>query len=161
SRIKGSTMADHTIRRVSHSGVGYSVVDLNDVRHVFAAATPRIGTSFDQQADDALRTIQAVTREEGRQGSIVQQAVFLADMAQLARCQEIMRDFYGPELPATTYIPQPPCGGKLLAVEALGVGKGRGEVCIERVSEELVIARHNGIAWVHCTKAQPQGEDRP
>ena len=52
-------MADHTIRKVSQSGVGYSVVDLNDVRHVFAAATPLTGSTFDQQADDALRTIVA------------------------------------------------------------------------------------------------------
>ena len=154
-------MADHNVRKVSHSGVGYSVVDLNDVRHVFAAATPLAGSTFDQQADDALRTIEAVTREEGTRGSIVHQAVFLSDMSQVARCQQIMRDFYGPELPATSYIPQPPCGGKLLAIEALGVGQGRGEVEIERVSEELVVARHNGIAWVHCTKAVPQAGDRP
>ena len=32
---------------------------------------------------------------------------------------------------------------------------------IERISEELVIARHNGIAWVHCTKAALQAKDRP
>ncbi len=154
-------MADHTIRKLSHSAVGYSVVDLNDVRHVFAAATPCSGTTFDQQADDALRTIAAVTHEEGTRGSIVHQAVFLADMGHLARCQQIMREFYGPELPATSYIPQPPCGGKLLAIEALGVGQGRGEVQIQRVSDELVIARHNGIAWVHCTKTVPQAEPRP
>ncbi|MGA2253606.1 MAG: dioxygenase [Thermoguttaceae bacterium] len=154
-------MADHTIRKLSHSGVGYSVVDLNDVRHVFAAATPGIGSTFDQQADDALRTIRSVTGEEGTRGSIVHQAVFLADMTYLGRCQQIMRDFYGPELPTTSYIPQPPCGGKLLAIEALGVGQGLGEVQIQRVSEELVIARHNGIAWVHCTKTVPQGRNRP
>jgi len=154
-------MADHTVRKVSHSGVGYSVVDLNDVRHVFAAATPLAGSTFDQQADDALRTIEAVIREEGTRGSIVHQAVFLADMSQVAHCQQIMRDFYGPKLPATSYIPQPPCGGKLLAIEALGVGQGRGEVEIQRVSEELVVARHNGIAWVHCTKTVPQAEDLP
>ena len=154
-------MADHTIRKVSHSGAGYSVVDLNDVRHVFAAATPCSGSTFNQQADDALRTIEAVTREEGTRGSIVHQAVFLADMSQAGRCQQTMRDFYGPELPATSYIPQPPCEGKLLAVEALGVGQGRGEVEIERISEELVVARHHGIAWVHCTKTVPQAEDRP
>ena len=153
-------MADHTIRKVSHSGVGYSVVDLNDVRHVFATATPLAGSTFDQQADDALRTIQAVTGEEGTRGSIVHQAVFLADMTQLGRCQQIMREFYGPELPATSYIPQPPCGGKLLAIEALGVGQGLGEVEIQRVSDELVIARHHGIAWVHCTKTVPQTADR-
>jgi enamine deaminase RidA (YjgF/YER057c/UK114 family) len=153
-------MADHTIRKVSHSGVGYSVVDLNDVRHVFAAATPRVGSTFADQADDALKTIEAVTCEEGTRGSIVHQAVFLADMSQVVRCQQIMRDFYGPKLPATSYIPQPPCGGKLLAIEALGVGQGMGEVEIQRINEELVIARHNGIAWVHCTKTVPQGDDR-
>ena len=154
-------MANHTIRKHSQSGVGYSVVDLNDVRHVFAAATPQSGATFDQQAEDALRTIQSVTREEGTRGSIVHQAVFLADMSQAARCREIMRGFYGAELPATSYIPQPPCGGKLLAIEALGVGQGRGDVQIQRISEELVVARHNGIAWVHCTKTVPQADDRP
>jgi len=154
-------MADHTIRKLSHSGVGYSVVDLNDVRHVFAAATPRSGSTFDEQADDALRTIAAVTGDEGRRGSIVHQAIFLADMTYLGRCQQIMRDFYGPELPTTSYIPQPPCGGKLLAIEALGVGQGLGEVQIERFGEELVIARHNGIAWVHCTKTVPNTVSRP
>jgi enamine deaminase RidA (YjgF/YER057c/UK114 family) len=154
-------MADHNIRKVSNSGVGYSVVDLNDVRHVFAAATPLAGSTFDQQADDALRTIEAVIGEEGTRGSIVHQAVFLADMTHLGRCRQIMREFYGRELPATSYIPQPPCGGKLLAVEALGVGQGMGEVEIQRVSEELVVARHSGIAWVHCTKTVPQAENRP
>jgi enamine deaminase RidA (YjgF/YER057c/UK114 family) len=152
-------MADHTIRKVSNSGVGYSVVDLNDVRHVFAAAMPRAGSTFDQQADDVLRTVAAVIHEEGTRGSIVHQAVFLADMAHLARCRQLMCDFYGPEMPATSYIPQPPCGGKLLAIEALGVGQGRGEVEIQRVSEELVIARHHGIAWVHGTKTVLQAED--
>ncbi len=151
-------MADHTIRKVSQSGVGYSIVDLNDVRHVFAAATPQAGATFDQQARDALRTIQAVVGEQGRLGSIVHQAVFLADMSHAARCRQLMRDFYGPHLPATSYIAQPPCGGKLLAVEALGVGQGRGEVDIERFGEEMVVARHNGIAWAHCAKTASHGD---
>ena len=60
-------------------------------------------------------------------------------------------------MPATSYIPQPPCDGKLLAIEALGVGRGMGEVQIERVSEQLVITRHNDIAWVHCAQVVPQG----
>jgi enamine deaminase RidA (YjgF/YER057c/UK114 family) len=154
-------MADHSIRKVSHSGVGYSVVDLNDVRHVFAAAAPLRGTTFDEQAGDALRTIESVICEQGTRGSIVHQAVFLADMSHLDRCRQLMREFYGADLPATSYIPQPPCDGKLLAIEALGVGQGRGEVQIERISEEMVVARHNGIAWVHCTKTCPQGDQRP
>ena len=59
--------------------------------------------------------IESVAREEGVWGSIVQQAVFLSDFRQVESCRRIMRDFYGDELPATSYIPQAPCGGELLA----------------------------------------------
>jgi enamine deaminase RidA (YjgF/YER057c/UK114 family) len=150
-------MATHTLRKASQAGIGYSVVELNDVRHVFAAAVPRRGSTLRQQADDALRTIAAVIQEEGTRGSIVHQAVFVPDVGLIAECRQIIRGFYGSELPATSYIPQPPCDGKLLAIEALGVGRGMGEVEIERVSEQLVIARHNDIAWVHCAQVVPQG----
>ena len=149
-------MATHAIRKVAYEGRGYSVVDLNDVRHVFAAATPRRGTTLRQQADDALRTIAAVISEEGSLGSIIHQAVFVADVNQIDECRQIIRDFYGSELPATSYIPQPPCEGKLLAIEALGVGREKGQVEIERLGEQLVVARHNGIAWVHCAQVIPQ-----
>jgi enamine deaminase RidA (YjgF/YER057c/UK114 family) len=154
-------MAAHTIRKLSDEGIGYSAVELADVRHVFAAAVPRRGSTLSQQAHDALRTIAAVIEAEGVRGSIVHQAVFVADVGQIAECRQIIRDFYGSELPATSYVPQPPCAGKLLAIEALGVGRDPqagtpGEVEIQRVSEQLVIARHNGIAWAHCAQVVPR-----
>ncbi len=144
------------LRKVSSDGAGYSVAELSDVRHVFAAALPSSGTTFQQQTKDALRTIQAVIDEEGSRGSIIHQAVFLADARQIENCRQMMRDFYGAELPATSYIPQRPCGGKLVAIEALGVGRGEKAVQIQRVSEQLVIARHNGIAWVHGAQIVPK-----
>ena len=58
------------ILKKSSAGVGYSVVDLNGARHVFASAVPRNGGDLQQQAHDALRTIEAVTHEEGTLGSI-------------------------------------------------------------------------------------------
>ena len=149
-------MATHTIRKSSQAGIGYSVVELNDVRHVFAAAVPRRGLTLRQQADDALRTMEAVIQEEGTRGSIVHQAVFVPNVNLIDECRQIIRDFYGKEMPATSYIPQPPCEGKLLAIEALGIGRGMGEVQIERVSEQLVIARHNHISWCHCAEVVPQ-----
>ncbi|MGO9109343.1 MAG: dioxygenase [Thermoguttaceae bacterium] len=149
-------MATHTIRKSSQAGIGYSVVELNDVRHVFAAAIPRRGLTLRQQAGDALRTIEAVIQEEGTRGSIVHQAVFVPNVNLIDECRQIIRDFYGTEMPATSYIPQPPCEGKLLAIEALGIGRGLGEVEIERVSEQLVIARHNHISWCHCAEVVPQ-----
>src|SRR5208283_6119161 len=140
----------HTICKSSHEGIGYSVVDLNDVRHVFAAAVPRRGLTLRQQAEDALHTMEAVIQGQSTRSSIVHQAVFVPNVSLIDECRQIIHEFYGKELPATSYIPQPPCEGKLLAIEALGIGRGMGEVDIERVSEQLVIARHNHIAWCHC-----------
>ncbi|MCY2986750.1 MAG: hypothetical protein NTY19_02665 [Planctomycetota bacterium] len=149
-------MANHAIGKVSHRGIGFSVVELNDVRHVYAAAVPRRTGSLREEVDDALETIEAVMYEEGTRGSIVHQAVFVADVSQVEECRQMMREFYGAEMPATSYIPQPPCEGKRLAIEALGVGQGAGQVKIERISEQLVIARHNDVAWVHAAHAVPQ-----
>lgn len=148
-------MAVQTVHKVSRNGIGYSIVELHDTRHIFAAAAPVAGVTFAEQADDALKTIEAVISEHGARGSIVHQAVFVRDVHCIEQCREIMRKFYGSEMPATSYIPQPPCDGKLISIEALGVGQGTGEVEIERQSEQVVITRHNGIAWVHAAQAVP------
>jgi enamine deaminase RidA (YjgF/YER057c/UK114 family) len=108
------------IRKVSSDGVGYSVVELNDHRHVFAAAIPRSGTTLREQTEDALLTIQAVMDEEGTRGAIVQQAVFVKDFDRLDECREIIRRFYGKKaMPATSYVAQPPCGQKDHAAQRL------------------------------------------
>jgi enamine deaminase RidA (YjgF/YER057c/UK114 family) len=144
------------LRKQSSAGIGYSVVALNDVRHVFAAAVPRNGGGLKEQADDALRTIEAVIDEEGVHGSIVHQAVFVSDPANMEACRKIIHDFYGSKLPATTYICQPPCCGKLVSIEALGVGQKTQPVEIERISERLVITGHSGVKWIHCGQIVPQ-----
>lgn len=143
------------IRRETSDAVGYSVVELNDVRHVFAAAVPRTGETLHEQAADALKTIEAVIQEEGTRGSIVKQAVFVRNESDMDECRRIINDFYGPELPATSYIGQPPCGGKLISIEALGVGRKPGDVKILRLSNNVVIAGHNDINWVHCAHITP------
>ncbi|MGA2031280.1 MAG: pseudouridine synthase [Thermoguttaceae bacterium] len=155
-RIQGTVT-----QAVAGRGMYVQGVELNDVRHVLAAAVPRRGLTLRQQADDALRTIEAVIQEEGARGSIVHQAVFVPNVNLIDECRQIIRDFYGKEMPATSYVPQPPCEGKLLAIEALGIGRdpqagAPGEVEIERVSEQLVIARHNHISWCHCAEVVPQ-----
>jgi enamine deaminase RidA (YjgF/YER057c/UK114 family) len=131
-------------------------VELGSARHVFACAVPRRGATLAEQAQDALGTIEAVIREEGSSGSIVMQAVFLKDLGDMAACRRIVHDFYGDAVPATTYIFQPHCEGKLLAVEALGVGRGSGEVAIQRPSPQMVIARHDGISWIHLADVRPE-----
>ena len=153
-------MANHAIQKVCQEGVGYATVDLGGVRHLLAAAVPRRGQSVGQQADDALCTLAAAVGDEGFEGGIVRQAVFVADVAQIELCRQIIRDFYGSQLPATSYIPQPPCDGKLLGIEALAVTGGQSEVEIEHHSEQLVVARHTaspGPTRCRSFRSRPPG----
>ena len=148
-------MAAHSICKVSQAGIGYSEVELSDVRHVFAVAVPRGGSTLRQQAENALGTIQSVIQADGARNSMVHQAVFVADVGLIDECRQIIRDFYGPELPVTNFIPQRPCGGNLLSIEALGMGQGKGNFEIQRISEHLVLLRHNGIEWIHAACTAP------
>lgn len=144
------------IQKKSCEGIGYSVVELSGAKHVFAAAVPRQTGSLEEEAHDALQTIQAVMQEEGTRGSIVHQAVFFRKLDQLEEIQRIIKQFYGDELPATSYVPQPPCNGKLLSIEALGVGREAGGVDIRRISDQVVVTSHDGITWVHCANVIPE-----
>ncbi len=144
------------VRKVSTEGVGYSVADLTQVRYLFASGVPRDGADLFEQAYGALTTIARVMHEEGARGGIVRQDIFIRDHALIPECKKIIEEFYCDELPATDYIVQPPCGGKLLEIEAWGVSRQRGSAQIERVSEHLVILRHSDIAWAHCAGIVPQ-----
>ena len=138
------------INKRSHEGIGYSVFDLSKVKHIVATAIPRTGNTLREQAHDALRTIETVIQEKSTQGAIVQQTVFMKGREELAECRQIIRDFYGADMPATTYVAQPLCDGNLLTIEAMGICQSTGVVEIERYSENLVITRCNGTAWAYC-----------
>lgn len=148
------------VRKVSSEGVGYSVADLSEVRYLFVSGMPRDGADLFEQAYGALTSVARVMHEEGARGGIIRQDVFIRDKALIAPCREIIEEFYCDELPATDYIVQPPCGGKLLEIEAWGVSRKKGHVDIERVSEHLVLLRHSGIAWAHCAGITPSTRAR-
>jgi enamine deaminase RidA (YjgF/YER057c/UK114 family) len=143
------------IRRELRKGAGYSVADLDDVRYVLAGVVPQRGGTLREQADEALSTIAAIVDEAGMRDLIAAQTVFLADGC-VDQCRQICRDFYGSDLPATTYVPQPPCDGRLLAIEVLGVGPSRAGVTVDRVSEQLALVRHSGIVWAHGSQVVPR-----
>jgi len=143
------------ITKQSNGGVGYSVVELNGIRHVFVSAAPQNGGDLYEQGRDGLRSIQAICQQHGAGSSIIKQSVFTSSPGQIDECRQIVKDFYGSDLPATTYILQPPCSGKLLEIEAMGIACENGEVEIQRHSEQLVTSRHDGVAWVHSAHVRP------
>ncbi len=149
-------MSTPVVRKIVLERGPYSVIELSEVSHVFATVVPRDGATLRDQATDALEAIAAVMSAEGARGAVIHQAVFLADGESIAACRQIVRAFYGRDLPATSYIPQTPCEGKRLAIEALGLGRGRDKVDIERISDQLVVTRNNGVAWVYADHAVPR-----
>jgi len=146
----------HMLCKVSSHGIGYSVVELGATRHVFASAVPRRGGTLSEQLHDALQTIAAVIEQEGTRGSIVKQAVFVRNLEDIPEVRRMIGEFYGPNLPATAYVPQPPCEGKLVAIEAMGVGGGGEQVEIRRLSERTVVTSHDGVDWIHLAHITPE-----
>jgi enamine deaminase RidA (YjgF/YER057c/UK114 family) len=144
------------IREASPPAIECSIVEGHGVRHLFAAVAPHRGDTLSQQVDDVLRAIATLMEEENARGSIVTQSVFLKDPADAAVCRQMMRDFYGRQLPATTYVFQPPCNGKLLQVEIVAVIGGRSEVSIDRRGERMVVAHYDGMTWGHVGGVRPR-----
>jgi len=143
------------ISKKLRQGIGHSVVELGKTRHVFASAMPQNDGDLRQQTEDALRSIQAAFKDCGGNGSIIKQSVFIAAPEDAQQCREIVKEFYGDDLPATTYIPQKPCSGKLLEIEAMGIVSLDNTVDIERRSEQMVVSRHGGVSWLHSSHISP------
>ncbi len=144
------------IRKENRADAAYSVVEFEGVRRIFATVAPCRGVTLLEQLESALQTTQTLFREEGVSGSIVMQSVFLKHIEDQAACRQIVEEFYGPELPATSYIPQPPCDGRLLSIEAWGLAGGSGDVQIERLGRGMVIARHHGVTWGYLADIHPE-----
>jgi len=145
------------VNKLSREGVGYSTADLHHVRYIFASAVPRRSSGILEETGETLATIADVIHNQGARNGIVRQTIFVKDPQQIEPCREIIHGFYGDDLPATDFVVQPPCAGHWLAIEAWGIGRRNGaDLQIERVSENLVIVRHSGLAWAHCAGILPQ-----
>jgi enamine deaminase RidA (YjgF/YER057c/UK114 family) len=147
-------MSDATVRRVPGARIGYSVVDAGGVGHVFAAAVPVGGGGQMGQTWSALESVAEVMSAESAE--VVHQVVFAADSAAAAGCRHVVREFYGGTLPATSYVPQSPCGGQRVAVEAWGLRPGKRRLDIQRINEQLVVAKAGGLGWVFADHAVPR-----
>jgi enamine deaminase RidA (YjgF/YER057c/UK114 family) len=148
-------MVPLSLCKTAQDGVAYSVVELNDVNHVFATALPQSGRSLPQQTRAALEAVTGVLYPLDAAGSLLHLTVFLADPTQTAACRQVVRAALGKNVPATSYVAQPPCDGSLVAVEVLALGKGREKVQISRVSDQVLLARQDGRTWVYADQAVP------
>jgi enamine deaminase RidA (YjgF/YER057c/UK114 family) len=148
-------MCPFSLRKAAQDGVAYLVVELNGVDHLFATAVPPSRGSPLEQTRSVIEAVNGVLQGLGAAGSLLHMTVFLADAVQVAACRQAVRRLLGNDVPATSYVAQPPCDGSLVAVEALALGKGREKVQISRVSDQLLLARQDGRTWVYADQAVP------
>lgn len=141
------------VRKESGERSRHAVVEVAGVRHVLAAVVPEASGGLREQVRDAAEKVAAVMRAEGAAG-VVHQTVFLAADASMPLCRQVLRDHYGAEMPATSYVPQPPCSGKLVAIEAIGLA-GEGLV-VRRISDQVVAARQGELEWTYAAGAVPR-----
>lgn len=139
----------------AQEGVTSSVVDFDGVNHVYATVVPPGGRTFREQTRSALESLDRGLQAFAATDSLVHLTVFLADPTQIASCRQIVRERLGDRMPATSYVPQPPCAGTLVVLEAIALGTGREKVQIERISEQLLLTRQDGRTWVYVDQAIP------
>ena len=66
--MEGIRMAEHAISRASHGAIDLATVHLSGVRHLFATVRPQRGSSFTEQAEDALQALDAAFAQQTRSG---------------------------------------------------------------------------------------------
>lgn len=119
--------------------------------------------TLESQMAAALEEIRACLERAQRDDShgggkwvVTQQTIFIRDYAWRHECQQMMREFYGAEMPVNVYVPQPPCEGQMVAVEAVAIyNESSDENFVEFVSEDAVITRHGGVCWYFCRQQDP------
>jgi enamine deaminase RidA (YjgF/YER057c/UK114 family) len=148
-------MKTFPICNIAQDHVAYSVVELNGVNHILAAALPQGGVTLREQTQSAIEAVSGVLQKFDADESLLHLTVFLADPTQTTACRQVVRSLLGKNVPATSYVPQPPCTGALVAVEVLALGRGREKVQIERVSDQLLLTRQDGRTWIYAEQAVP------
>ena len=108
---------------------------------------------FPEQTQELLAALVGLLEAQPRPMQVTQQTVFLRQAGDQAECERLFAAFYGSRPPVTTFVPQPPCCGAALAVEAWAIG-GEG-VRIEHFGSRALAVSYDGVRWVYCAGLQP------
>lgn len=126
----------------------HSVVGAEKVRRVALMVTPTPEGEFLDQAWEALSTIRAILRQQGEPMSITAQTIYMRDMANAGALQRLLGAFFSERMPVTIFLPQPPCDGAALAIEAWAIGTRDAE--IHYLANDLVTVSYDDLRWIHA-----------
>jgi len=135
------------------AGAQLSCVDLGDSARLALIIAPTGRGAFCQQAQEALSALRTVLDQQPQPMAVTVQTVFLKDIRDQPECERLFAGFFGPELPTTNYVSQPPCCGAALVIEVWAIG-GK-SVRIERFGPHALSVAYDGVRWTYCAGVQP------
>jgi enamine deaminase RidA (YjgF/YER057c/UK114 family) len=133
----------------------HSVIGVEKVRRVALMVTPQPNGEFLDQAWEALSTIRAILRQQGEPMTITAQTVYLRDMANAGALRRLLEAFFAERMPVTIFLPQPPCDGAELAIEAWALATRGAE--IHHHGPSLITVSYDGLRWTQSAATATEG----
>ena len=146
--------AGRIVKRFSAPGIQYAVIEMGKVTRFALMVTPVSRGPVHMQLGEALRSLRSVLDKQREKINVTVQTVFLKDINDQTLCEQILAACYGDELPATTFVHQPPCTGAALAIEVWATG-GK-TAYVERPLPNVVQSSMGNVTWTHCSGITPR-----
>lgn len=131
----------------------FSRVDLGDTIRLSLMLVPRGRGAFTAQLREMLAAMDGILRAQPFPMTVVTQTLFLRDAGDEAECRRLLGSHYGPNLPVTNCLFQPPCCGAALSLEAWAIGGPK--VRIQRFGPHALAVSYDNMRWVYCAGLAP------
>jgi enamine deaminase RidA (YjgF/YER057c/UK114 family) len=126
----------------------YSFVNLGDSTRIALMLAPKGRGPLAEQVQEVLSALQSVMAQQPQPMVITIQTVFLREASDQADCERLFAAHYGPDLPVTSFVLQPPCNGAALVLEVWAIGGKSARV--ERFGPHALAVSHDSVRWVYC-----------
>ena len=132
-------------------GGAFSLIRQKNLRQLYLVAESSANGDFESHFTEILETFAEVLSRQGMMNSTVALSVFLSDIGQKQFLRQKFREFFGENLPATTYIPQTSCFGNGLVAELFAVGTENSNLEIKRHAENSVQVNADDMSILFCS----------
>ena len=128
----------------------YSLIRQKHLRQFYLVAESSVEGNLESQFAEIRDTFAQVLSQQQILFWPVAMSVFVGDIGQKQFLRQKFSEFFGKNLPATTYIPQTSCFGNSLVVELFAVGSDDTNIVIHRHDENSVQVDADGMSVLFC-----------
>ncbi|MBX7208257.1 MAG: hypothetical protein K1X78_08115 [Verrucomicrobiaceae bacterium] len=136
-----------------HTTIGY-----DGVKRVALMVTPEGGGDFRDQVWEAITTMRTILRQQNEPMVLTVQTVFVDSAANVPKVRKLFEAYHGDHMPLTLFVVQPPCDGRVIAIEAWAISTRTTKV--EFLSPRLITVEHDGLRWIYASGGSLRLEGR-